>query len=331
MLEPQMVDCLESGCALIVATVSPEGEPCATRRVGPDRRGLAIRGNRRSHVRAAVARRRRPDGPGQPRGRGAPSPSPGPTSSPCSRSSSRVGPTIWSPPPTPTANAPTLLRRVLRRHRRVRRHGPAAARAHGARRPRRVHRGARRDVRPDARTRRRRGRRRGSIMNADQGVDLAARPAPVLRGRGPGGDRHRVGRRHARTSPTCRGCALVDDERVALSNQFFSKTARNLAENPRAEPAADRPDHLRRVPPRRSCTSAPSGAGRCSSGSATTSTRVAALHGHAGRVQAPRRRHLPGARTSSRSTGRASGESPEPVGRARRTATRPRPPTARPS
>src|SRR5207247_2208353 len=27
---------------------------------------------------------------------------------------------------------------------------------------------------------------------------------------------------------------FVDDERVALSNQFFSKTARNLAENPRA-------------------------------------------------------------------------------------------------
>jgi predicted pyridoxine 5'-phosphate oxidase superfamily flavin-nucleotide-binding protein len=27
---------------------------------------------------------------------------------------------------------------------------------------------------------------------------------------------------------------LVDDERIALSNQFFSKTARNLAENPRA-------------------------------------------------------------------------------------------------
>ena len=26
----------------------------------------------------------------------------------------------------------------------------------------------------------------------------------------------------------------VDDERIALSNQFFSKTARNLAENPRA-------------------------------------------------------------------------------------------------
>ena len=26
----------------------------------------------------------------------------------------------------------------------------------------------------------------------------------------------------------------VDDERVALSNQFFSKTAKNLAENPRA-------------------------------------------------------------------------------------------------
>ncbi|MET0727503.1 MAG: GAF domain-containing protein [Acidimicrobiales bacterium] len=28
---------------------------------------------------------------------------------------------------------------------------------------------------------------------------------------------------------------LVDDERLALSNQFFSKTSRNLAENPRAE------------------------------------------------------------------------------------------------
>ena len=27
---------------------------------------------------------------------------------------------------------------------------------------------------------------------------------------------------------------LVDDERVALSNQFFSKTVKNLAENPRA-------------------------------------------------------------------------------------------------
>src|SRR5437660_11926446 len=27
---------------------------------------------------------------------------------------------------------------------------------------------------------------------------------------------------------------MVDAERVALSNQFFSKTARNLAENPRA-------------------------------------------------------------------------------------------------
>ena len=27
---------------------------------------------------------------------------------------------------------------------------------------------------------------------------------------------------------------LVDDERVALSNQFFSKTAKNLVENPRA-------------------------------------------------------------------------------------------------
>lgn len=26
----------------------------------------------------------------------------------------------------------------------------------------------------------------------------------------------------------------MDDERVALSNQFFSKTAKNLVENPRA-------------------------------------------------------------------------------------------------
>ena len=27
---------------------------------------------------------------------------------------------------------------------------------------------------------------------------------------------------------------MVDDERIALSNQFFSKTTRNLAENPQA-------------------------------------------------------------------------------------------------
>ncbi len=36
---------------------------------------------------------------------------------------------------------------------------------------------------------------------------------------------------------------LVDDERIALSNQFFSKTARNLAENPRASVLVLDPDH----------------------------------------------------------------------------------------
>ena len=53
---------------------------------------------------------------------------------------------------------------------------------------------------------------------------------------------------------------VVDDERVALSNQFFSKTARNLAENPRASVLVIDPLTLRRVPARRSCTSAPSAA-----------------------------------------------------------------------
>ena len=43
---------------------------------------------------------------------------------------------------------------------------------------------------------------------------------------------------------------VVDDERIALSNQFLSKSARNLAENPRALAAAHRAVHPRRVPPR---------------------------------------------------------------------------------
>ena len=42
---------------------------------------------------------------------------------------------------------------------------------------------------------------------------------------------------------------MVDDERVALSNQFFSKTARNLAENPRASVLLIDPTTLRPVPP----------------------------------------------------------------------------------
>ena len=41
----------------------------------------------------------------------------------------------------------------------------------------------------------------------------------------------------------------VDDERVALSNQFMSKTARNLAVNPRASLLLIEPLHPRRVPP----------------------------------------------------------------------------------
>ena len=38
---------------------------------------------------------------------------------------------------------------------------------------------------------------------------------------------------------------MVDDERVALSNQFFSKTTRNLAENPHACVLVIDPAHLR--------------------------------------------------------------------------------------
>ena len=54
---------------------------------------------------------------------------------------------------------------------------------------------------------------------------------------------------------------IVDDERVALSNQFFSKTSRNLAENPRASVLLIDPvtyDEYRLT----WCTSAPSGGGR---------------------------------------------------------------------
>ena len=63
----------------------------------------------------------------------------------------------------------------------------------------------------------------------------------------------------------------VDHERIALSNQFMSKTARNLASNPRpslllVDPVTGRSTGWRW------CTSAPSDEGTCSSGCAPTST-----------------------------------------------------------
>ena len=73
---------------------------------------------------------------------------------------------------------------------------------------------------------------------------------------------------------------MVDDERVALSNQFFSKTTRNLAENPHACVLVIDPDHLRRVPADAASTSAPNGAARCSSGCARDIDAIAALTGH---------------------------------------------------
>ena len=181
-----------------MATVSPEGEPCATRPVGPDRRGLAIRGNRRSLVRAAVARADDPTvqdnlaGGGaiavtganvitlesfQLKGRavdlGSPPPratANGPNASATSSSPTSSCPTArtgrcsstWCPPPSP--RAPCTSRRCSMRLPDRAWARPSTPLDH--------------ERRPGSRPR-------------------AVRPAPVLRGRGAGGDRHRVGRRHA--------------------------------------------------------------------------------------------------------------------------------------
>ena len=64
---------------------------------------------------------------------------------------------------------------------------------------------------------------------------------------------------------------LVDEERVALSNQFFSKTSRNLAENPRASVLVTDPSPTTSTAS--TCrSSGRSGAARCSNPSAVRST-----------------------------------------------------------
>ena len=92
---------------------------------------------------------------------------------------------------------------------------------------------------------------------------------------------------------------LVDDERIALSNQFFSKTVRNLAENPRASLLLVDPtryDEYRLDARLRAHRAAGPGV-RAPAGRRRRDRR---LHRHAGGVPAPGRRHLPGASTSSR-------------------------------
>ena len=88
---------------------------------------------------------------------------------------------------------------------------------------------------------------------------------------------------------------MVDDDHIALSNQFFSKTTRNLAENPRAsllliDPVTYDEYRLTLVYERTERR------GRLFERLRDDVDTVAVAVGHAGRVQAPGRRRLPGAR-----------------------------------
>ena len=113
----------------------------------------------------------------------------------------------------------------------------------------------------------------------------------MLRGRRPRGDRDRASDGTPNVTHLTR-VHLVDDERVAVSNQFFSKTVRNLAENPQAcvlliDPIAY---HEYRLILRYERTER---RGPLFDQLHRDVEAVAALTGHAGRVQAAQRGRLP--------------------------------------
>ena len=98
----------------------------------------------------------------------------------------------------------------------------------------------------------------------------------------------------------------VDDERVALSNQFFSKTVQNLAENPRASVLLMDPvtyDQYRLDHRLRAHRAARAGV----RAAARRRRRPRRARRDDGGVQAPRRRHLPGARHRAGALGARAG------------------------
>ena len=222
MFDEERTAFLEGGCALILATVLPDGEPHAGRgwgltvlpdaghvRLLLDAEDLAMvdqaagTGRHRHHRRERAHAAGRAAQGSCPRGRGG-----------VRRRRRSSG---------------AVPRRVLRRHRRHRRHRPHGGRADDAARLRGLHRRRRAALRPDAGARRRRSpaRRHGMSPVTLESLHLCfegAVPAVIATASADGTPNITyLSRVH-----------LVDHERVALSNQFFSKTARNLAENPRA-------------------------------------------------------------------------------------------------
>ncbi len=153
----------------------------------------------------------------------------------------------------------------------------------------RVHRRRRRDVRPDAGP----ARRCAAVVSDDDVPGLAdlrlcfegAVPAVIATASAAG----------VPNVTYLSRVRYVDDEHVALSNQFFSKTSRNLAENPRASMLLVDPttyDEFRLTLVFERTVNEGPGLREAARGR----RRGRRAPRHAGRVQAARRRHLPGAR-----------------------------------
>ena len=239
----------------------------------------------------------------------------------CRRADAALGPAQGAgrrrssqPTPTTATVLDALLRRLLRRRRGRRPDLPGADGAAGAGRARRLH--VRRSPRrydqtpgPGAGRARSRGardrdRRPSSTLDDLQRCFSGARPRGDRAPRRPSGVPNvtYLSRAHP-----------VDDEHIALSNQFLSKSSRNLAENPQRS--------LLLVRPGARTTSSGCRVALRAHRAARPGVRPAAqrpvddrrAHRHAGRVPAAGRRHLPGHRHRARSERPAVGLARRPA------------------